>query len=81
MSEIRTKPANKKYRDNFDRLFRKKRNWCEDKLEPETFTEIIVPKDSPFSKLLNEVTKDDENIDWGEFKTTICVNNERNFGG
>lgn len=59
MGEIRTKPANRAYRDNFDRVFKKSKR----------------------SLKMNIVNNERDYMDWGEFKTQVCVNNDPNFGG
>jgi hypothetical protein len=59
MSEIRTKPANRKYRDNFDRVFKKTKR----------------------SRNMNMENDERDYVDWGEFNTTVCCNNDPNFVG
>jgi hypothetical protein len=64
MSEIRSKPSSKQFRENFDRIFRK----------------ADRPRGEAVTGSLRE-SSHDENIDWGEFKTVIVVNNNPNFTG
>jgi hypothetical protein len=67
MSEIRTKPATKRYRENFDRIFKKQ--------HPQRLCSRQASTSAPLGVTC------DENIDWGEFKTQVCVNNDPHFGG
>ena len=60
MVAIRTKPAGKQYRDNYDG----KRAGIVQLEERLSCKQDI-----------------DETIDWGEFQTHICVNNDPHFGG
>jgi len=92
MSEIRTKPASKKYRENFDRVFGKKTKWG---VPIEVFEKNRKKREEGMQRFLSEIIEEvdrnriianggksnDEYIDWGEFKTHICVNADPNFGG
>ena len=64
MSEIRSKPSTREFRDNFDRIFRKA-----DRPRGETVTGSL------------REPSHDENIDWGEFRTTVCCTDDPHFGG
>lgn len=93
MSEIRTKPSNKKYRDGFDRIFRKRNN------TPNASSRFHLDKSAPLGVTsnknivsgkinvlpLNPYMDDSGNLDCDkflrEFKTTVCVNNDPHFGG
>jgi hypothetical protein len=66
MSEIRSKPANKKYRANYTRIFRTKTN---------------RPRGSIVMGSVCEPSHSDENIDWGGFKTQVCCTDDPHFGG
>jgi hypothetical protein len=66
MSEIRTRPASKEFRSNFDRIFRKA-----DRPRGETVT----------GSSKGEPSHNDEYIDWGEIKTIICCTDDPHFGG
>lgn len=72
MSEIRTKPASKKYRDNFDRVFRKT------SYRPMDGEKVRGTLDNGV-RCNND--REDENVDWGEFNTHICCTDDTNFGG
>lgn len=65
MGEIRTKPANRAYRNNFDRVFKKRAGVAQsvEQLPCKQMVEGSIPSVSP------------------KFTTTICVNNDPSFGG
>lgn len=75
MSEIRTKPANDKFRKRYDSI-----RWDSQKKSKKSGMEKYLD-DCLKSAADNVIKLCDENIDWGEFKTTVCVNNDHNFGG
>jgi hypothetical protein len=66
MSEIRTKPANKRYRENFDRIFKRKAGVVQlvEQLPCKQRVEGSIPSVS--SRLTT---------------TTLCCNNDPHFGG
>ena len=70
MVAIRTKPAGKQYRDNYDGK-RAGIVQLEERLSCKQDVEGSTPS----------IGSIDETIDWGEFQTHICVNNDPHFGG
>jgi len=73
MSEIRSKPANKKYRANFDKIFKKNNTPNASGFERRAGKIASAP--------LGVTSQNDENIDWGEFKTQVCCTDDPHFGG
>lgn len=71
--DIRSKPSNKAYRKNYDRIF-KKAGVAQQAEQPPCKRSVDGSIPSTGSRI-------DENIDWGDFKTWVCVNNDPNFGG
>jgi hypothetical protein len=63
METIKTPPASKKYRDNYDRTFRHK------KPTPEQLDNLV--------KLVRESNTFDANIDWGECKEITDINQSK----
>jgi hypothetical protein len=65
MSEIRTKPATKRYRENFDRIFKRKAGVVQlvEQLPCKQRVEGSNPSVS------------------SKFTTTVCVNNDTHYGG
>ena len=73
MNEIRTKPASKEFRANFDRIFKKRAGIVQ--LEERLSCKQDVEGSTP------SIGSNDEYIDWGEIKTTICCTDDPHFGG
>ena len=69
MSEIRTKPASKKYRANYDRVFKKQH------------PQRLCGRQATASAPLGVTSHNDEYVDWGEIKTVICCTDDPHFGG
>jgi hypothetical protein len=74
MSEIRTKPASREYRANFDRIFRKRAGVVQSE-------ELLSCKQVVEGAIPSTGSRYDENIDWGEFRTTVCCTDDHYFGG
>ena len=74
MSEIRTKPASKKYRDNYDIVFRNRKELNN---TPNASGRAYLDTSAP----LWVTYREDENVDCGEFNTHICCADDPNFGG
>ena len=74
MSEIRTRPASKEFRANFDRIFKKRAGivQLEERLSCKQDVEGAIPSTG---------SRYDENIDWGEFRTVCCCTDDPYFGG
>lgn len=74
MSEIRTRPASKEFRANFDRIFRKSAGivQLEERLSCKQVVEGAIPSTG---------SSHDENIDLGEFRTVCCCTDDPHFGG
>ena len=73
MNEIRTKPASKEFRANFDRIFKKRAGIVQ--LEERLSCKQDVEGSTP------STGSNDEYIDWGEIKTIICCTDDPHFGG
>ena len=73
MSEIRTRPASKEFRANFDRIFKKRAGIVQ--LEERLSCKQDVEGSTP------SIGSNDEYVDWGEIKTVICCTDDPHFGG
>ena len=73
MTEIHTRPASREFRANFDRIFKKNNTPNASRLEGRARTIASAP--------LGVTSQNDENIDWGEFKTQVCCTDDPHFGG
>ena len=73
MTEIRTRPASREYRANFDKIFKKNNTPNASGFERRAGKIASAP--------LGVTSHNDEYIDWGEIKTIICCTDDPYFGG
>lgn len=73
MDRIVSKPSSREFRKNFDRIFKKRAGIVQ--LEERLSCKQDVEGSTP------SIGSNDENIDWGEFKTRVCCTDDPHFGG
>lgn len=80
MSEIKTPPTSKKYRENYDRVFSRSkcsRKTNSKKYEHSCYGDIL----KRYPELLSLDKPDDGKNSYRGFQTEVCANNDPHFGG